>query len=326
MKNRFKNAFKWLMPLLGIAFLALITLKRVPEPKDDKNYKETKAYSPIFDADDFDETLLLYDEIDGIDLELNNLHALTLDAEDNIYVSGDNSLLILNPDGSEFKKIKLSAPGRSLSVAGDGDIYVGFINNIKIYDSEGKKKSVWKKIDDDSVVTSMAVVGNFLFVADAGTRHVWKFNLNGKLLGKIGDENKKEGIPKFIVPSPYFDLAVAGDDTIWVVNPGRHKLEHFTLDGTLIGMWGVASSEMEGFCGCCNPTHIALLDDGSFVTSEKGYPRVKIYDSTGEFSGIVAAGSQFAEKTKGLDLAVDSKNRIYLLDPKMKKIRIFIRK
>ncbi|MCJ7812565.1 hypothetical protein MUP95_04500 [bacterium] len=38
---------------------------------------------------------------------------------------------------------------------------------------------------------------------------------------------------------------------------------------------------------------------------------------------VVAEPSQFNEGTVGLDLAVDSKDRIYVLDPKRKAVRMF---
>jgi hypothetical protein len=102
-----------------------------------------------------------------------------------------------------------------------------------------------------------------------------------------------------------------------------YQLEAFDKKGNMKSSWGKQSEEIDGFCGCCNPTHIALLSDGSFVTSEKAIPRVKIYSQTGEFQCIVAGPDQFDEGTKGLDLAVDSKNRVYVLDVVRKLIRVF---
>ncbi|NJO93063.1 MAG: hypothetical protein HC831_31980 [Chloroflexia bacterium] len=80
---------------------------------------------------------------------------------------------------------------------------------------------------------------------------------------------------------------------------------------------------MDGFSGCCNPSHAALLSDGSFVTAEKGLERVKIHNANGDLKCVVAKPNQFIEGTVGLDLAVDSKDRIFILDPEKKMIRIF---
>ena len=83
---------------------------------------------------------------------------------------------------------------------------------------------------------------------------------------------------------------------------------------------------IEGFCGCCNPTHFIILEDDSFVTSEKGLPRVKMYNRIGELVSVVAPTDQFVESTVGLDLAVDSSQRIYVLDPMQRLVRIFEKK
>jgi hypothetical protein len=52
---------------------------------------------------------------------------------------------------------------------------------------------------------------------------------------------------------------------------------------------------------------------------------VKVYNRLGELVSIVAAPDQFSEGVVGLDLAVDSLQRIYVLDPKGKAVRIFER-
>ena len=331
MGKKERSVFTWLVPLLGIIFLLLVTLKRVPEQHecDDGDIYDSLMKNYVkkdIDEEGCDETSPVYKEIKGIDINALFLYSLSLDNKDNIYVTVDKKLLILDPGGSELKNIKLSAPGRALALAENSDIYIGFKKNIAVYDSAGKEKSTWEKIDKESMITSLTISGNSLFIADAGTSSVWKFDLEGKRLGKIGVENRKKGIPRFVVPSPYFDLATAPDGSIWIVNPGFHKLENFALDGSLKRMWGDLSSGIGGFSGCCNPTNIALLKDGSFVTSEKGDIRVKLYNPKGNFNALVAGESQFRKGTKGLDLAVDSKNRIFVLDPKMKKIRIFVKK
>ena len=126
-----------------------------------------------------------------------------------------------------------------------------------------------------------------------------------------------------IIPSPYFDVAVDPDSFLWAVNTGRHSLENYTVDGDLRSSWGEYSMTIEGFCGCCNPTHIAIMNNGKFVTSEKGIARVKVYNGLGELDSVVAGPKQFNEGTVGLDLAVDTEGRIYVLDPVRKSVRIF---
>jgi len=59
------------------------------------------------------------------------------------------------------------------------------------------------------------------------------------------------------------------------------------------------------------------------VTSEKGIPRIKVHNQLGEMISVVAGPDQFAEGTVGLDLAVDSAQRILVLDPKQKLVRVY---
>ena len=152
---------------------------------------------------------------------------------------------------------------------------------------------------------------------------VLRCDKDGNLRLKIGEKDPARAIPGFVIPSPYFDVKTDPKGTIWVANTGRHLLEHFDKDGNLLGSWGEATMTMEGFCGCCNPSNFAFLPDGSFVTSEKGIERIKIYNPDGKFRFLVAGPSAFTEGTKGLDLAVDSKGRIVVLDPERKQVRIF---
>ncbi|MCP5104563.1 MAG: hypothetical protein GY950_14350, partial [bacterium] len=157
----------------------------------------------------------------------------------------------------------------------------------------------------------------------AGNHIVWKFDKSGSKQARIGEKNEAGDIPGFVIPSPYFDVGVDPDGFLWVVNPGRHSLENYTAAGGFRSSWGEYSMKIAGFCGCCNPTHFVILENGSFVTSEKGIARVKVYNRLGELVSVVAEPGQFSEGVVGLDLAVDSSQRIYVLDPKKKMVRIF---
>jgi hypothetical protein len=156
------------------------------------------------------------------------------------------------------------------------------------------------------------------------------------LLNRIGGKNKVRNIPGFVIPSPYFDLAIADDGLLRVVNPGRHRIEAYTFGGDLEFWWGTYSPNVEGFCGCCNPVNFAILKDGGFVTAEKGLVRVKVYDADGKFAGVVAGPEQLIEacdakicqvptncQLGGFDLAVDNKQQVLVLDTLRNVIRTF---
>ena len=115
----------------------------------------------------------------------------------------------------------------------------------------------------------------------------------------------------------------------------RGSVETFATTGELEAVWGKAGGDVSSFFGCCNPSHLARLPDGRFVTSEKGIPRVKIYSSEGNFDCVVAGPEQLAvpaaaigdpraELTAGVfDVAADSQGRVLVLDPAHRCVRVF---
>jgi len=270
--------------------------------------------------------LVHFSETGRIPIELPRIYGLAVGPEDNIYVSGDNTILIFSGEGIYQSSISVDEPVHCLAVENNRDVYVGMNDHVEVYDLNGQKKAEWESPGKEAIFTSIALSEDNVFVADAGNLIVWKFDKNGNHLQRIGDKDENRDIPGFIIPSPYFDVAVDPDGFLWAANTGRHSLENYTMDGGFRTSWGKIAMGMDGFCGCCNPTHFIILEDGVFVTSEKGIARIKVHNQLGEMVSVVAGPDQFVEGTVGLDLAVDSAQRILVLDPKQKLVRIFIKK
>ncbi len=324
MNESSKNLKQMLPVLLIIVFVATIVFLGIRMLSQSTGPEQSNPYE--YNLDEFKETeqeLVGYTEIRKIKIELQNLYGLAVGVGDRIYVSGDKKVLILDRQGRQISAIDLTKPAKCITIDQNGEIYLGMRNHVEVYDSSGTKKATWPDLDDKAVITSLAVKENDVFVADAGNRVVLRFDKSGKLICLIGEKDPGRQIPGLIIPSPYFDLQIDNDGFLWLVNPGRHSLEKYTDDGDLITSWGQTSMAIEGFCGCCNPTHIAILRNGSFVTSEKGLVRVKIYNPVGDFTAVVAGAEHFAEGTVGLDLAVNSLGHILVLDPKAGAVRIF---
>ena len=81
-----------------------------------------------------------------------------------------------------------------------------------------------------------------------------------------------------------------------------------------------------------------MFPDGGFVTCEKGLPRVKLYNSTGEFTGLVAGPEAFPQYLQaanagtpdslgsGIYAAIDPLGRVLVLDVVGGTVRIMQRK
>jgi len=254
---------------------------------------------------------------------LEEIHGIATDASGTIFISGKDAVEILDVAGKQTGKFPIEGTALCLAINPEGNLLLGMTDHIEIWSSKGKQLAKWNSCGSDAVITSIATDGNNVFVADAGQKVVYRYDKNGNLLNKIGLKDPATGVPGFIVPSPYFDLGISNDSNLWVVNPGRHSFEKYSFEGKLLASWSKASMAMEGFCGCCNPSNFATLNDSLFVTSEKGIERVKIYNTDGSFNSIVATPDLFEEGTSGLDLAVDKQNRILVLDPVKMIVRVF---
>ncbi|MGD9201503.1 MAG: hypothetical protein PVI26_08080 [Chitinispirillia bacterium] len=273
-----------------------------------------------------DTALINYTEQSPIKLNIENPAAITFDNLDRLYIAVSHKVIRRDSSASSETIISTDEPIHCIYFDENNTLYAGFKDRLTVYDKSGTGKLSWPTNEKKSHITSIARSKNIIFIADAGMRIVWSIDTTGKYLRKIGEKDPSKNIPGFIVPNPHMDMVIGRDGSLWVVNPGRHRIENFRPNGDLISFWGKYGVDIKGFCGCCNPVHLALLPDGSFVTSEKGLTRVKVYSPSGILRSVVAEPIIFHPRASGLDIAVNSYGKIYLLESYEKKIRIFKKK
>ena len=266
--------------------------------------------------------LIHYKETKNFKIGFEEPAAITIENE-KIFLVGDKKLKVIDISGKLLNEIELSDKPQTVEVA-DNKIYIAFEKQIQVFDEAGSLVQELKLTDDNSFITAVAVINNNLFVADAGARKIMRFSTKGDSLNVFDGKDSNDAFG-FIIPSPYFDIDINEDGELWVVNPGLHTLENYTAEGSMRTFWKSSSMKIEGFSGCCNPAHFTFLHDGSFVTSEKGLVRIKIYKPSGEFSGVVAPPNKFTNKIEGSapDVAVDSAGNIYALYFDNKIVRVF---
>jgi len=286
-----------------------------------------------------DPKLILYEEVTDakVKLDLAEPRALAAGPDGKLYVVGDSDLKIFGAKPGEMISRQFAGQPRCLAMGADHNLYVGMRDHVEVMSPTGDLKAKWKALGPRAVLTSIAVTDENVYVADAGNRVILRYDKSGKLINRIGQKDPERNVPGFVIPSAYFDLAVAADGLLRVTNPGRHRIEGYTAEGDFeLKPWGKGGTDISKFCGCCNPVNFAILPDGGFVTAEKGLTRVKIYDADGRFVGVVAGPEQFSRhdeicagkgnKAGGLDVAVDARGRILVLDPRTSEVRVFVRK
>ena len=264
-----------------------------------------------------------YREVAVVETGLEHATAVAVGPADEIVAGGDERVVVFSSDGTRRHTTSLPDRPSCLALSASGELLVG-LGRVVLRGPLAGPLEAWLSVPGEKArLTSLAVEGETLFVADAGARVVWHFASDGRLLGRIGDRDPELGRPGFVVPSPYFDVLVAPDGLLRIVDPGRHLITAWTREGDLELSWGTPSYALEGFSGCCNPAHLAVLPDGRFVTSEKGIARVKVYDAEGRFVTAVVGPDGLDTEVGPCDVAVDGTGRILVLDPGRGVIRIF---
>lgn len=266
-----------------------------------------------------------YRQVTTLDPGVTSPHALAVDSAGRIVVAGDDRLAVLTRDGIVLHEVPLDEPAWCLGTDASNRIYVGHARTVGVRDRDGQPRAAWMSFGENARLASLAIYGNDVFVADAGQRTVWRMDTAGRLRGRIEGQG-------FKVPSPYFDVH-ADDEGLWIVNPGRLRVERYKADGTFVSAWGKSGMGMDGFCGCCNPIQLARLASGDFVTAEKGLARVKVMDPEGNLQAVVADRHAFASGDLApnapahiADLAVDAEGRVLVLDRRSGQIKVFVEK
>lgn len=292
-----------------------------------------------YDVSEFEKTdpkHLLYHPAGSFDTGFERVKRIAIAPGGVVVVAGDRSVKLLTASGTVQGEIKLERLPHCIHIVGPDELLIGMANYFAAYDFNGREKMRSPKLGGETFLTAITAHDQMVYLADAGNREVLMCDRRtGEITGRFGRKDQPPGAPGFVVPSPYFDLAV-GAGRLHIANPGRLRVESYTLDGRFESAWGAAGMAIDRFCGCCNPVYFALAPDGSFITSEKGLARVNVYSPGGVFQGAVAGPETLVDDKElakracadcrlggGFDVARDETGRVFVLDPFRKTVRIF---
>ncbi|MFH1747989.1 MAG: PQQ-binding-like beta-propeller repeat protein [Planctomycetota bacterium] len=249
------------------------------------------------------------------------LNGLALDSQDRLYAVGDSVVRVFSPAGELLREWTTERPGYAVAVAEDGTVYVGQAGQVQVFDKEGKLRATWRDAERLGVVTAIGVVGDEVVLADAKDRCLRRYDRQGQFINNIGKDNRMHG---FLIPNGAVDFTVDAQGVIHAANPGRHRVEKYTLEGKQVGRYGrFGGSDLAGFTGCCNPTNIALAKNGRVVVTVKADPHVKVFDAGGEKLLAIVGREAFDPNCKNMDVVVDSRGRIYVADTVRLQICVF---
>jgi hypothetical protein len=246
------------------------------------------------------------------------LDAVAVFANGDILAGGDAFVSCYSPDLEKKWTLKMSSRINALSADGD-TIYASSAELIYLITNGGKILSEWGPYEANSIITSISASGDHIAFADAGIKRVFILNKKGAVISMIGQSDNR-----FIIPSPYFDVALFNANLLFVANTGNRRIETWTTEGKFLEQFGEPGTAPGAFCGCCNPAHFAVVPQG-FVTAEKGINRIKIIDQYGKFIEFVSSKNSFVPSIP-LDIASVDGITIYAANPADSKLYVFKRR
>lgn len=112
----------------------------------------------------------------------------------------------------------------------------------------------------------------------------------------------------WLVPGAAFMLDVSPEGELWVLNPGRWRLEQLDPEtGEYIASW----QSREPMPGCCNPVRFAALSGGRFITMEKGRRQARLYAPSGDVLNVLVANLSASEHNYVL---IHHEDTVYMSD------------
>ncbi len=245
----------------------------------------------------------------GPDKFAGALRGIAVDGAGQLLAAGDSEVKLFDTAGCLRRRWATERPALSVAAAPDGRIFVGELRQIEIFDGSGKLAATWRDEQRLGHVTAIGFTADGVLAGDAADRSIRHFDRAGKYRNTIGKNNPVNGL---LIPNGVVDFGVDAQGTIWVANPGKHRVEKYTAAGDLLGHIGrFHGVDPAGFTGCCNPTNVAVQD--RLYVTEKGGPRAKVYDFAGNLLAVIAT-AVFDANCKNMYIAVDARRRVWVTD------------
>lgn len=222
-------------------------------------------------------------------------------------------------------KGKLTKP-LGVTISNSGEYYVADVEKrqISVYKPSGHFKLHIGGPEDFDRPTDVAVSpdGSRIFVVDAGgvssVRHrVTAFDAKGKKLFTFGSRGDSDGL--FNLPT---HIAVAPDETVYVLDAGNFRVQAFDIDGKFLRSWGGVGNSWGQFA---RPRGIAVDQDGNIYVTDARFGNFQIFNPKGQL--LLAIGEITENDAVGKysligGIAIDETNRVYVVDQRFRKVEI----
>ena len=150
-----------------------------------------------------------------------------------------------------------------------------------------------------------------IYVADTGNHRLQRFDSMGRFLGAWGQEGRSDG--QFLEP---FDVAVDSSGVVYVLDSALGWVQRFSPEGRFLG-------KAEDL-GVYNPRGIEVGPDGNVYIADTGSNRIlKLTPDGRVLAWFGTVGSGPGEMLQPVDVAVDERGVVYVVDNHNQRIEIF---
>lgn len=270
---------------------------------------------------------------------------MAVDVRGDIYVSEDShhSIKKVAPDGTILLSFGAQGEGRGsferpmgMEVDNSGSLYVADSKNkrVQVFQISGAQKASLQSpavppyvIEFHSLVQAERSIsdlyfrpGRGLYILTREKNHILRIGPPNRVFGQGGT-----GSGQFDVPT---GIVVMGDGKMIVADSGNDRVQVLKEDGSVEQQFGKSGTKTGQFG---NPAGVAVNSRGVMYVSDVQNSRVQIFNSDGMFlstfgslskplSGGTPEHGKFQTPTA---LAIDSKDRIYVLDSGNSRIQVF---
>jgi sugar lactone lactonase YvrE len=258
--------------------------------------------------------------------QLNAPKGIAITSGENVWVvdTGNNRLEKFSPEGKLLKNISGpgSEPGKlkeptAITTPPDGSIWVADTGNNRIEEwnsSVAFVRAVATANGETFTPTAIEADANGgIWVGDraTGKARVLQFDEAGTYISSFGSLGSGSGQFSSQAPS---GLGVDGKGSIWVADPGRTNLQHWSIPGfpnylSSVGSMGFGNGQF------ANPTDVATDASGNVWALDKNQDRIQEFNEKGEW--IRAAGAEGSGGGKLLSpaaIATDPHGNPWVLD------------
>ena len=158
---------------IAVAYFVFLATSDYPEPGANLQY-DISEFAAV------DEVESPFEETGSIVPDVDEPRALAIGPK-GVYLAGKNMIAVFGEDDSEVARFAVEGTPNCMAVTPEGDVFVGMERAVHVLGPDGETRAKWEDFSPRSYLTSIAVVENDVFVADAGKRVVYRYDRSGNL-------------------------------------------------------------------------------------------------------------------------------------------------